>query len=338
MTFKKAILKLTALYVGIIVVLSAGFSLGLYNLALHEIKDNTYRQQLIIERGTRIMRLSAIEKQAYLDENAIAFDLARKRLLSQLILINLVIIGSGAIASYFVAKKTFQPVEAAYESQVRFAADASHELRTPITAMQAGIEATLMDPKLNSTKAKAQLESNLDELQAMQRLTEDLLRLARHEQSPKPPELITTDELAQAAIDRILPKAEKQNILIVDKTQSLPVKVIERAIVDVLVILLDNAIKYSPKNSQVTIASSLKNSMVSITVTDSGSGIPAKDLAHIFERFYRADSARSKQAGAGFGLGLAIAKQLIESQNGHLRARNVKGGAQFCILLPKAKL
>jgi len=261
---------------------------------------------------------------------------AQSRLRRNLVFINIVILVSGGGVSYLLARRTLEPIEKAHLAQSRFTADASHELRTPITAMRLENEISLSDPKLSLPKAKKQLTSNIEELDKLTSLTETLLQLARSDEENKDKKTVSVNDTIHAAVKRVEKqlKIKKQTVDLknVDDTQ---ITVSQSSIIEALVTVLDNASKYTPTKSVITIASHTKSESVEIAITDTGPGIPKSNLPFIFDRFYRADQSRTDSVTHGYGIGLSIAKAAIEANNGTIEvAKTSKTGTTFLITLP----
>lgn len=336
--FEKASVKLTLLYLAILMAISLFFSATLYQAYLSELEHGLRRPGNVFEleilpglsRSIRDQILAAREQQ---------FEEAKDRILIRLLLLNMIILTGGGLVSYYLAKRTLQPIEEAHESLERFTADASHELRTPITAMKSENEVALMDPKLSLNEARLQLTSNIEELDKLTNLTEGLLRLSRldnHKLSFEPSE---AGLIVEEAIKRVTPQAEAKAIQISSQISS--VKTLNAdasSLTEAIVILLDNAIKYSPEKSEIKIWVGQESQFVTFVVSDIGTGIKARELPHIFDRFYRADSSRSKQETTGYGLGLAIAKSIAEAHHGKLLVKSTPGkGSCFTLKIPVLK-
>ncbi|MDQ5972096.1 MAG: two-component system, OmpR family, sensor histidine kinase CiaH [Patescibacteria group bacterium] len=333
--FHQTSLRLTGLYLGIIMAISIFFSVALYNLSMHEVDRGFDRQTEVVQR---VFGSGPFRQQSYIQQREDIYNDIRGHVIAQLIFINLLIMVGAGFLSYYLARRTLKPIEEAHQAQSRFTADASHELRTPITAMRTEIEVTLSDPKLKLADAKDQLQSNLEELDKLTALSEGLLRLAQLEASDLPKEAVSVHTLVQAAVDRVLPLAEPKHNLV---SQSVPAdaQVLgdQAGLTEALVTVLDNAVKYSPKKSQVTVVAKPGRGDVIITVTDQGPGISEEELPHIFERFYRADSSRTKGTTDGYGLGLAIAQNIVQLHGGSITAESSLGkGTTVTISLPKA--
>lgn len=328
--FNAAYLRLTAWYVAIIMAISILFSAWIYNEATHELRSGLQRQGVVMEEPIfGADKLQIIQTLA--DEQ---LEVSRARLLTNLVYLNILVLGVGAIASYLLAKRTMRPIEAALEAQNRFTADASHELRTPLTAMKTEIEVALRDASLSKQEARELLESNLEEIDRLSSLSEALLTLARDDEPPalKP---VALDQLAGLSCKRLNSLAAAKQITVTCNLEPVTVVGDKISLEKIVGILLDNAIKYSPAKTTIAVSSSKKGTAGFLTIADQGLGIKASDQAHIFERFYRADTSRSKEKIAGHGLGLSIAKKLIESMHGEIQVTSQAGkGSTFTVKLP----
>ncbi|MBI4336318.1 MAG: HAMP domain-containing histidine kinase [Chloroflexi bacterium] len=227
-------------------------------------------------------------------------------------------------------------LEEAYAAQQRFTADASHELRAPLTAIRGNLD--LLDrirdmPEGERREALAQVRR---EVERLSRLVNDLLALARADAGQA---LV----IRQVELDALLVDAHRQARSIA-KGVSVRLGHLEPALVqgdedrlkELLVILLDNALRYTPEGGSVTLSLNHEPPWVTVCVEDTGIGIEQKDLPHIFDRFWRADRARSRDSG-GTGLGLAIAKWIVEQHGGEVLVASGPGqGTRFSVRLPAA--
>lgn len=324
--FHSATLRLTLWYVLILTVLSLFFSGIVYSIAadeLHRPIGPGNQRQDSYSFGV----LNDFEELRQRREQE-----GKTRLVTSLVVFNAVVIATGGLASYYLARRTLQPIEEALEAQTRFTSDAAHELRTPLAVMQSEIEIGLRDKRATVPKQRDLLESNLDEVGRLRSLTDRLLLLSNLKAVEVSP--TSLDDVATEAVNRVIPLALAKHIGI-ESTVGKQVAVANAEILtDTLVILLDNAIKYSPKKSAVAISAKIQGKHVVLDVTDNGPGIEAKDLPHIFDRFYRADTSRSKENVEGHGLGLSIAKRSVEAMGGTITAVSTPGkGTTFTIRL-----
>jgi signal transduction histidine kinase len=263
------------------------------------------------------------------------YEYARSLIIGRLVFINMSILVLGGGLSYFLAIRTLKPIDDAREAQNRFTADASHELRTPITAMKSETEVALMNPKLTLAEARDQLQSNIEELDKLTALSDGLLRLARAEQSELPRSLVSVAGMLSTAASRLEHKATAKNISVkIEAPKELNVEANRPSLTEAIVVLLDNAIKYSPEKSEVILSAKKTPKRVIISVVDKGIGIKPNEQARIFERFYRSDSARSRTDAGGYGLGLSIAKNIVEQNQGTISVSSKPNkGSTFRICL-----
>jgi signal transduction histidine kinase len=213
-------------------------------------------------------------------------------------------------------------------------ADASHELRTPLTTIRGNLGLLQRRPAIADEDERAVLSDMVDETDRLIRLTRDLLVLARsdagrtlrHEPVPIAP--LVDDVCRQAKL------LGTQRTIECEDAPAVSVLGDQDAIKQVLLILLDNALKFTPEGGTIAIGAAQTDRLGAIRLRDTGPGIAPETLPHIFERFYRSDESRT---GSGAGLGLAIAKELIEAQHGQLAVESEIGkGSTFTMTLPLA--
>jgi two-component system sensor histidine kinase CiaH len=331
--FERARLKLTAWYLLIIMVISLSFSGFIY----WSVSVEFQRRLDSIERRLDLrglgMRPPTGQELILIHE----LEEARLRILFVLLYTNGVILVFSAGAGYFLAGKTLRPIENAMDEQKRFVADASHELKTPLTAMQTSVEVALRDKKINLKEVKKVLKDSLNDINDLKDLTNGLLMLARLQQNEKSMKMekVSLMEMAKNAVKKVRPLAKKKHIKLSQKTASIFVKGDKDSIEKLMVILLENAIKYTPRKGMVILKVFKETRNAVISVKDTGVGRPREDLPRIFERFYRADHSRSKGGSDGFGLGLSIAKKIAEMHHGKIGVKSELGkGSTFRVLLP----
>jgi two-component system sensor histidine kinase CiaH len=332
--FHNASLRLTSVYLLIIIFISLLFSVGLYRVSSQELEQSLRRP--ISQQEKRLFGMDrASEISEIIQDRENELEEAQNRLRERLILINIVIVVAGGGFSYLLARRTLKPIEEAHEAQSRFTADASHELRTPITAMRAETELTLTEPKLTLKDARKQLESNIEELDKLTSLSEGLLQLARLDNNGLEKDFVSVESIVQQAIDRVLKKAEqKKQIISTKDIDSTEIYVNQIAVVEALVTLLDNAVKYSPEKTEIVITKTMQLKSIALSVSDKGSGVKATELPHIFDHFYRADSSRTNSGEHGYGIGLSIAKSVAEVHGGSISAKSTPGkGSTFTLTL-----
>jgi len=226
-----------------------------------------------------------------------------------------------------------------FETMKRFTADASHELRTPLATIRNLIDVTLASPKPPG-EVLATLQSVGEEVDRIRSLVEDLLLLARADSGRLVMDLhpIGLDQVAQMVVEGHLPQAEERGITLgTGALVSDPILGDERWLHQVFSNLLDNALKFTPPGGSVQVDMERGNGTVSLSVRDTGPGIPDGDLERIFERLFRSDPSRSQNHVPGLGLGLAIASWVVKDHKGTIRAANRPGGgAELKVTFPVA--
>ena len=225
-------------------------------------------------------------------------------------------------------------LQAAFQAQRRFVADASHELRTPLTTIRGNLGLLQREPPIAEADRLAVVADLVSESERLSRLVGDLLRLARTDtgrplrREPVPLEPLVAD------VTRRLAVLQPERAIRAESDSAAAALGDADAITQVLLILLDNALKFTPADGTVAATVAARGEHVILTVRDSGPGIAADALPHIFERFYQGDAART---GTGTGLGLAIARALVEGMDGTIAVESrVGAGATFTITLPRA--
>ncbi|MEJ0038197.1 MAG: ATP-binding protein [Gammaproteobacteria bacterium] len=228
-------------------------------------------------------------------------------------------------------------LERGFESQRRFTADASHELRSPLSRLRTEMEVALRRPR-DRTEYVETLQSCLEEVDRLTQLVEELLTLARLDagQAREPVERVALDRIIQDVARRFEPQARERHIRIRTRIDSPVIAEIGRGPASlVLANLIDNAVKFSPVGGAVTVSLSDEPGEVLVSVTDEGPGIGAEDLPHVFERFYRGQAARAGHA-PGVGLGLALTQEIVRAHGGRIEAFSGPGqGATFALRLPR---
>jgi two-component system sensor histidine kinase CiaH len=320
--------RLTLVYLGIIMALSIGFSLVIYHISSDQLRRGSRPSGFFLNVADDPLRAQfEAAREAQLNDS-------RRSLQRNLVLLNISTLALGAVASYALARRTLQPIEEAFEAQGRFTADASHELRTPLTAMQTSIEVGLRNPLLTLKQSKALLQSMLDEVQKLSSLSNGLLKLTRSSQD-MPVKPVPLSEVAGEALAQLKLTAQHKTITLNQTVPAITVRGDFISLKEAVVILLDNAIKYSPEQTTIAVSGKQQGKYGLLSVTDQGQGIKATDMAHIFERFYRADSSRSRHHVEGYGLGLSIAQKIIQAHGGTLEAHSQPGeGSTFTLRIP----
>ncbi|MGH7567945.1 MAG: sensor histidine kinase, partial [Gemmatimonadales bacterium] len=231
-------------------------------------------------------------------------------------------------------------LERSFAALRRFTADASHELKTPLTVLRAGVERALTNPGAPAETMPV-LEETLQEVNRMTELVDALLTLARADEGRAElhHEAVDLRAIVQEAQETGELLAEQAGVTMAVATPSEPLILqVDRSRIRQLILnLVENAVKYTPRGGNVRVELSQADGRVTLTVADTGVGIAAGDLPHVFDRFWRADSARTRTGERpGAGLGLAICKWIAEAHGGAIEAQSRPGrGTTFTVTLPK---
>jgi len=314
-------------------IISLSFSAIIYQISSTELGKGLRRQTNFLRELSKSPFENPI--QDFERMRAEQLEGSANRLKLNLIYFNLLILFLSSILSYYFARRTLKPIEDMVEAQNNFTGDASHELRTPLTAMRTEIEVGMRDKKLKLAGAKKILSSNLEEISKLETLSNALLKLTKYEDKKiENFEKVNLEDIIIEAYEKIEKLANKKKIRFKNNFKNVYIKGNKQSLVELFVILLDNAIKYSPKNSKVSINIKKNGKYGVVTISDQGIGIKASDIPHIFNRFYRADISRNKEKTDGYGLGLSIAKRIVEIHKGTISAESQIGkGSDFIVHL-----
>jgi signal transduction histidine kinase len=335
--FTEARLKLTIFYSLILLFVMLVLS-GIYYQQTTSIID--FHSQRINQRLSQDFMNEGQGRGPKMPGSVVKAELAeaRDKILKQIIIIDGILFIFSLGASYLLSGRTLKPIKKSLTIQKQFVADAAHELKTPLTALKTSVEVSLENKKL-SKAAKEVLQDNLIEIKSLTKLTEDLLSLAQVEDenqfsfSP-----VSLNEVITEAVKQVKPLAEKKEIKIswppkgANSKESFVVLGDKAALIKTLVILIDNAIKYSPRQSKIELNLEKKKKQTIIEVIDQGRGIPQDKIDKIFERFYRVEKARTKNEEGGYGLGLAVAKKIIDQHQAAISVESEIGkGSRFIL-------
>ena len=226
-------------------------------------------------------------------------------------------------------------IERSYNSQKQFVSDASHELRTPIAVLQGYINMLKRWGKSDPEVLDEGINAIAQETQSMKELVESLLFLARHDKKTLMMEMEPFDALdVLTELHREAAMVTPEDTFVLSPAESCPMEGDRSMVKQIMRILCDNAVKYTPSGGIITLGVTRKPGWVTLSVQDNGPGISQEDLPKIFDRFYRADAARRSEGG-GHGLGLSIARIIVMAHGGKLRVRSKVGtGSTFYVELP----
>lgn len=331
--FRSATFKLTMWYLALVVAISMMFSVVLYHVATGELASGLHSQTERIFDQYPVFDDSPLLKSQTYDRSG------DHRILTRLIFINIVVIFLAGFASYWLARRTLEPIEHAHEQQKRFTADVSHELRTPLTAIKMESEVTLMDPSAKPEELRNTLASNLEEVAKLETLINNLLRLTRLEANELQQNFakIKLPEIIDSAVKEAEPHAKTRDIEFDLKNHEIELYGDKDSLSQLLFIIIDNAVKYSPVKSKILVTSKAADDNAIIEIKDEGPGIDPVSLKRVFDRFYRVDNSRNKNQVSGFGLGLSIAKMIADVHKGDIVISSKVGqGTVVKIILPKS--
>lgn len=277
--------------------------------------------------------------QLYMFKNMYFYYQAACKTLFVLFCVALVLFLLACILGYWMAGKNIAPINAMYEKQKQFTADASHEMRTPLSVLNLAVQGLENDDDSKYSQfAHETIAMMKDEVNRLSHLTETLMELARREsmEAQVRKEPVDIAKLATEVVNKLqIIAAKKSSRLTITAPEKLVVQGDPNALHMLLVILADNALKYSPDKSLVTVQLADAKNEVTLTVADNGPGIADSEKTKIFDRFYRVDKARSRAAG-GLGLGLALAMAIVKLHGGTITPLdNEPQGCIMKVVLPK---
>lgn len=266
-----------------------------------------------------------------------------KRTLNELLqwmaAIKLLMVVAAGCLGYLFAARTLRAEQLAHSRLRNFTADASHELRIPLTSLRGHLEVALRKDR-SPEDYKEAIENALEDAEQLSKLTRDLLLLAQSDASELKLDIqdVDLDPFIEDIFEQAKAFPNEKNIDL--KKSSIP-RIVVRfdpdRIRQLFFILLDNAFKYGRRNGSVQLGAQALNGVIKLTVMDDGIGIPSGDLKKIFDRFYRVDKSRSRDMG-GTGLGLSIAKRVVDAHHGEIEVKSEEGkGTFFTITLPMKK-
>jgi len=327
--FDRARLKLTLLYLvisGCIVII---FSIAAMNAQRYAVDRVLGMLQTRAEANERVLVATLLGKR--LEQ----FDIAFKE---RLIALNIALLLGAGVASYVLSGLSLGSIRENVESQEEFAADASHELRTPLTTISMEIVALQKTHTSLPMPVKETLQSIQQEVRRMQEIVNGLLTLVRNDRERETVRsVVDVNQVLTESVKQMhaIAHAKKVSLVVTLNEKPLSIYIAPNQIKQLSIILLDNAIKYTPHGGKVFLTTELKKRTVFITIEDTGVGIPETDLPHIFDRFYRVQRL-DLGAVRGAGLGLTIAHKLVESARGSIQVASTMGvGTRVTMKFPK---
>ena len=336
---KSEVNRLTLSYLAVIMTLSLIFTGIIYLLSTASLNRPLVPNE--DENSSTVMAEPEFEEHSFEDTFRKRLErrdnLTRTTIIYSLVGFNLGIFLIGIFVSRNLARQTLAPIERAMMKQTQFIFDASHELKTPLTAMLIRNEVALRKKSLSEEKAREVIAKNVEEILRMKELTVSMLDVARENGDRESGETIIIADFMTELREKLLPVAKERGVKIeleinVGKNKSAVVA--RKTLEQVLTIFADNAMKYSG-DSIVYLRAGRRGKNVVFSVKDNGVGVKKEDQKRIFERFYQVDAARTRTKDkTSHGLGLAIAKNLAERQGYKIVLRSSEGhGAEFEVVV-----
>lgn len=308
------------------------------NNRVYDEKGNAHRYLAAL---APVLRGDKLEGHLYMFKDMEFYYQAAFTTLFKLLCVAVLLFALACYFGYWLAGRNIQPISEMYGRQMQFTADASHEMRTPLAVMALATQGLKEDEESRySDFAKESIEMLQNETQRMSRLTENLMALARGDEgnAPAPMQMVNITELCARVGHQLKLLAQEKGIALrTHVDDSLELLGDETALNRLLIILLDNAIKYSPAATNIDFIVTKSKNNVLFVVQDEGCGISDEDKEKVFDRFYRVDKARSRSQG-GLGLGLSLAHAIVRQHQGEIRILDNKPcGTIMQVLLPLNK-
>lgn len=294
--------------------------------------DSSY---LTLIEAVEVESINASYMKIYINVDGEVYS--RNQIISVYFLSTILILALSGAASYIMSAASIKPILLTLEKQASFVSDASHELRTPLAIVQSKIENIMADPAKTVMEISEDLAISLKELSRLNKLTSDLLTLARTDNNSYHIDYSVVDikEMIHEVSEPFHELASLQNKTFIIDVEAVKVSVDRNKISQLIIILLDNALQYTNEGESVAIIGRVNGSDVILEVQDTGIGIQEENRKRIFERFFREDKARSRASG-GNGLGLSIAKTIVTHHKGKITCQaNTPKGTKFVVILPR---
>lgn len=334
--FRSARIKLTSYYLLVIMAITLSFSVIVFlgvdrttriALNLHEKRVDT--------RLREFPNFKNVPNEFQVPFTREAITEIRTNTIIILIFLNVVIFILSWNLGYFLAGNTLKPIEDMIDKQKKFIEDAAHEFKTPLTVMKTELEVITRDKHLTLDEARKTLVSSVEEVDNLNILVTSLLKKARQENfdTKSLSKVFNFKKLISNTIIKFDNDIKLKKIKFNKNLEDISIKGVEEDIQELLVILIDNAIKFSNTKGVITVNLFKKSNKVLLEVIDNGIGIDEDDISHVFDRFYKADASRSNNNG--YGLGLSIAKGIVTSHHGTIFVESEKNnGSKFLVTLP----
>ncbi len=331
--FQRTRYILTGWYVLITLVVSIIFSVFIYIGVSIPIRKFSRIEEF---RKQNPQLMTQMLEPPFSDSNNVTPETLLGRIRITLILVNGALFLVSGVAGYILAGKSLKPVEMMVDEQSRFISDASHELRAPITVIRTGLEVASMNKEIGQEANKV-LKSSLTEIIQLQNLANDLLELNKYERSKYIVHFTQNSllDISEKAITNVAPILQQKHIAVDNQFQDIKIYGEKLSLIRLLTILLENAAKYSDSNKVISLHSKISKNTILLKVVDQGVGITKEEQKFVFDRFYRTDRSRSRHGITGYGLGLAIARLIVQKHNGQISVESLLSqGSTFTVSLP----
>jgi two-component system sensor histidine kinase CiaH len=316
--FNQARLRLTLFYVAVITLILVIASLVLFYSIAQDMQEEV-EGEFVSEKAQTVFvekTITGLETKIFMIDSLVIIMIAG--------------------LSYWLAGKTLQPIQRSLTSQKRFVADASHELKTPLTIMKSNLEVAMRKASQKGNNNPI-LAVNLEEVERMNKIVEDLLTLSRIDNNQEQLQFSRTDIslIASDSVEKLRGYAENRNVDMQIQTEnSLYVFGDYYRLEQAFINIVKNAIDYSSQEGKVFVSVEQAYNQAIISFQDNGIGMESEEQKHIFDRFYRIDKSRSRKQG-GSGLGLSIVKWIIDQHHGSISVQSTLGnGTKVIISLP----
>lgn len=313
--FQSAHFSLSMLYFLILLVI-----VGIFNIVIFY-SINTNNMEISTSNETTFLKDKSIYGTDEIREKIIAARNRRagEQITEAILILDFSILLAGGIGSFWLARRALEPLEKAHRLQSEFVSNASHEIRTPLAAIQLETEMILKDKNASKDDFREILESNLEEARSLTAMVKMLLNLSTIDKGI-PLSAVNLNEIVKARVSKF-PDAEKR--IIFEGGKDFIVQNNETAIDEMAMILIDNALKYNVSKEPIEVKIFRQNRQAVLSVSNFSNEIPQDELNKFFDRFYRCDKVRScNNHTEGYGLGLAIAKKIVNETNSVILAKN----------------
>lgn len=322
--FERAAFRLTAYYIAGIFLILAVSSITIFSLST-------------LETETRFQNSGDGVVEEISETTVLGLPEFKEHLKDTIIIVDIAVLVFASIASYFFARQTLKPIEVVYRKQEEFMGNVAHELRTPLSVMKSGAEATLRKER-PVTEYTHFIRESLEEVNRMSLLTDNLLFLLKHKSVQRQKyEAVNVTELAEIQVEWFAAYAHEKHVTVtLEANTPATLSGVPEMLTRLFQNLIKNAIDYNVEGGKVVVRVQPGVEEVLVSVSDTGIGMSDADRARVFERFYKADTARTHTHDSGTGLGLSIVNEIVSAHHGTITVESTLGVGTTCtIRFPK---